>query len=469
MSEVEQRPSPRSRARADLIRIYAAAVAAVEPGRAVARAFEGASAVPTGVAKNAGDATDIAAMIAGVAGVRLLAVGKAAPGMAAEVERRLGDKLIEGLRIVPKAAATESPCRDAETASPAPAARVRIAYASHPLPDEASAAAGRAALEFAARTRPGELFLVALSGGASALMVAPADGVTLADKVAVTAALMRAGATIRELNIVRKHLSAVKGGGLLRAVDSNVRVLLLVLSDVPGNDLATIGSGPVTADPTTFGDAIAVLKRRGLWGRAPESVRDRLERGTAGEIHETLKSNDAALARVTSVIVGDNRAAVDAAAHAAARLGYAVERGRGLAGEADDAGRALAASLCAFTRERVCVVTGGEPVVTVRGPGRGGRAQQCALAMAAELARIGAGRRVMALFGGTDGIDGPTDAAGAIVMPDTIARAAEAGIDAAAALGRNDSYNVFKALGDLLVIGPTGTNVADVFAGLVNF
>jgi glycerate 2-kinase len=181
--------------------------------------------------------------------------------------------------------------------------------------------AARVALEVAAATQPGELLIVALSGGASAMMAAPASGVTLRDKIAVTSALMRAGAGIRELNVVRKHLSAIKGGGLLRVVNPEARAVAIILSDVPGNDLGTIGSGPLAADASTFAEAIGVMKRRRVWGKVPESTRDRLERGAAGEIAETVKPRDLLFGRVTNVIAGDNRLAVEAAATAATSLG----------------------------------------------------------------------------------------------------------------------------------------------------
>lgn len=444
----------RSRARADLMRIFAAAVAAVEPRRAVVRALR--AETPESAA--------IADVIARASAVRMLAVGKAALGMAAAIAEELGPRLGSGLIIAPIGAA--SPTMPNDAANPAP---VRTIHAAHPLPDASSAAAGRAALDFAATTRRDELFLLALSGGASALMAAPAAGVTLADKIAVTTALMRAGATIRELNAVRKHLSAVKGGGLLRALPEYARVAALIISDVAGDDLATIGSGPMAADPTTYADAIAVLKRRKLWGRAPESVRDYLERGAAGEMAETVKPGDARCARVINHIAAANRDALEGAANAAAALGYRVERARELAGEAGELGRALARRMAAIAEPRVCVVAGGEPVVTVRGAGRGGRAQQSALAMAIELAAAAPDRALLAMFAGTDGIDGPTDAAGAIVAPNTIARAAEARLDSAAALAGNDAYPFFRALGDLVITGPTGANAADIFVGLANY
>ncbi len=448
----------RSRARADLMRIYAGAVAAVEPRRVMARALNG----------DADTSENVPAIIERANGVRLLAVGKAAIGMAAAAEERLGDRIVEGLAIAPASLAS---------GADAAALRSRIIGAAHPLPDETSVAAARAALELAARARPRELVIVALSGGASALLAMPAGLVTLADKIAITTVLMRAGVTIRELNIVRKHLSAIKGGRLLTATAAEVEVLSLILSDVPGDPLsdasggvlATIGSGPTVPDPSTYSDAIGVLKRRRAWGRAPETVRDHLERGAAGEFSETVKAADLALGRVTNLIVGDNRMAVDAAAEEASALGYAVVQGPELGGEANEVGCAIARQASEIGTERVCLVAGGEPVVTVTGNGRGGRAQQCALAMAIELASVAAGRRVVALFAGTDGIDGPTDAAGAIATPETVARAAEAGLDPGAALVRNDAYEFFKGLGDLVIIGPTGTNVADIMVALVNY
>jgi glycerate 2-kinase len=256
---------------------------------------------------------------------------------------------------------------------------------------------------------------------------------------------------------------------MLRALAPGVRLLSLILSDVPGNDLGTIGSGPVAADATTYADAVAVLKRRGLWGRAPEAIRDHLERGAAGEFDETVKRGDPALDRAISVIIGDNATALRSASQTAASLGYQVEPLPDLSGEADDLGRTLAAKMAANSRDRVCIVAGGEPVVTIKGSGKGGRAQQCALSMALEMARINCDRRLVALCAGTDGVDGPTDAAGVIVTPATVARAQEAGADADSALRRNDAYNLFSRLGDLVITGPTGTNVSDIFIGLINF
>jgi glycerate 2-kinase len=449
--------SSRSRARANLLRIYAAAVSAVDPRRVMARALDG----------EADGGVQVREAIVEAAGIRLIAVGKAARGMADESVARLGDRIVGGVVIGPKAAEADG---DAALATDNYPAGVKILSGAHPLPDASSERAAHAALEVAAATQPGELLIVALSGGASAMMAAPAAGITLADKVAVTAALMRAGAGIRELNIVRKHLSAIKGGGLLTSVRPEVPLTAVILSDVPGNDLGTIGSGPLAADPSTFSDAIGVMKRRRVWGKVPEAARDRLERGAAGEIAETVKPYDPMLERVTNLIAGDNRIAVEAAERTATSLGYRVERWRDLEGEADEAGRALAEYLAALPSDAtIAVIAGGETAVTVKGSGRGGRSQQAALAAAIELARIAVDRRVMLMFAGTDGIDGPTDAAGAIVTPKTVARAAEAGFDAASILVNNNCYRLFKGLGDLVITGATGTNVADIMVALVNF
>ena len=442
-------PGSESRARAHLMRIYAAAISAVAPDRVVARALEGA--LP--------DAEPVPSLIDAAEANRLIAVGKAAFGMAREVQARLAKKLRDALVIMPHS--------QSQPGISLPG--MRIITSAHPLPDASSEAAGRAALDFVASTRHGELILIALSGGTSALMAVPAEGVKLADKSAITSGLLRSGASIRELNAVRKHLSAIKGGLLLRAAPPGVRLLSLILSDVPGNDLGTIGSGPVAADATTFADAVAVLKRRGLWGRAPEAIRAHLERGAAGEIRETVKRGDPELDRATNLVIADNATAIEAAADTAAGLGYQLERARDLAGEANDVGSAMATHLSSIERDRVCMIAGGEPVVTVRGAGKGGRAQQCALAMALELDRIEPDRRLVALFAGTDGIDGPTEAAGAIITATTVRRAKEADVDPSSALERNDAYNLFNRLGDLIITGPTGTNVGDIFVGLVNY
>ena len=469
-------------ARADLETIYRAAVAAVDPARLVGRAMDG----------GCHGAEDVPDLIAGAKRVFMLAVGKAAAPMAREIERRIGDKLADAIAVIPKVspATTEQILilKEAATAERAliprrrrsgpatthPAliesagSKMRVLASSHPVPDESSEAAADAACEMLHGAAADDLVIVALSGGASAMFTWPAEGIPLADKIAVNQAMLKAGASIRELNVVRKHLSAVKGGRLIRHC-GGARVLGLIISDVPGNDLATIGSGLTAGDWSSFGDAVAVMKRCNIWGRAPESIRGYLERAVAGEADATVKCNDPILERVTNVIIGDGNLALEGAARAAAALGYHPDRRIEMRGEANDVGLAIAKYLCEVTNERVCAMASGEPVVTVRGAGRGGRAQQCALAAAIELSEIGPGRRITALFAGTDGIDGPTDAAGAFASPGTVADGGRAGVSAATALIRNDSYNFFKAAGGLFVTGPTGTNVSDIFVALVNY
>jgi glycerate 2-kinase len=438
--------------RADLETIYRAAVAAVDPARLVGLAMDGLCPASEQVPE----------LIAGASRILLLAVGKAAAGMAHEIESRIGDRLSDGMAVITRDQ------RSACSAMLAAGSKIRVVASAHPVPDESSEAAAHLACEMLRGTTADDLVIVALSGGASAMFTRPAEGLTLEDKIAVNQALLKAGASIRELNIVRKHLSAVKGGRLLHHC-GGARVLGLILSDVPGNDLATIGSGLTAGDWSSFGDAVSVLKRRNVWGRAPEAVRSYLERAVAGEVGAMVKTGDPILERVTNVIIGDSNLALEAAERAAAGLGYHPQRWKALHGEANDAGRALAEYMCEITHERVCLVAGGEPVVTVRGIGKGGRAQQCALAMGIALSQIGRGHRIAALVAGTDGIDGPTDAAGAFASPDTVAEGERAGVSAATALTRNDSYNFFSASGGLFVTGPSGTNVSDVFFGLVNY
>ena len=424
--------------RGELERIYRAAVDAVDPAKLTSRALD--NGIP--------DASR----------VYVLAVGKASVAMASVLAQRLGDKL----------AAATMVALPGTHSSLASAPRNTLCESSHPLPSEKSEAAARTALGMLSAVRPDDLVIMALSGGASAMFALSAAGIPLSDKIALTQSLLRSGASIRELNTVRKHLSAIKGGQLLRAV-GGARVLSLILSDVPGDDLATIGSGLTAPDPTTYADAISVLKRRQLWGRAPETIRDHLERGNAGQVPETPKSDDPMFEKVTNMIIGGNQTALDAAEGAARDLGYAVNRSQELRGEANDLGRALATHMTAIAGDRICVIAGGEPVVTVRGSGKGGRAQQAALALAMELSRVAGNRRIAALFAGTDGIDGPTDAAGAFAFPDSVARAQAGGVDPETALSRNDTYNLFKSIGDLFVAGSTGTNVADIFIGLINY
>jgi len=378
----------------------------------------------------------------------LVAAGKAAWPMARAAADRLDDRVRAALVAGPRGEGG------------LPAAFVHVP-GGHPLPDAASVSAGERAVALAEQAAAtGDLLLVLLSGGSSAMLALPAADLTLDDKRRTTELLLGSGATIQEINAVRKHLSRLKGGGLGAAAG---RVVTLALSDVhdPEDDPATIGSGPTVADPTTFDEAVRVIRSRAL--AVPEAVAQHLERGAAGDLPETPKPGDARLAGCTFRVIGNRRTAMEAAAVAAKRLGYVVHVvDRATRGEARDAGRVFA-ELALATRPVAgasCVIASGEPTVTVRGDGHGGRNQEFALGAAAVLARPSELALVASI--GTDGIDGPTDAAGAIATSTTLVRAAALGLDLEAALRRNDAYPLLERLDDLVKWGATHTNVGDI-------
>ena len=332
--------------------------------------------------------------------------------------------------------------------------------ASHPSPNAASEQAGRRALARAEESRPGGTLLVLLSGGASSLLAVPAKGLSLLEKVETARALMNAGVAITDLNCVRKHVSAIKGGRLGAAA---ARVLTLAISDVHGpipDDPAVIGSGPTVADPTTFADALRVVRTARL-SSLPRRVVTHLERGE----DETPKPGDPRLSSSTFEVIGHRRTAMEGAAEEARRRGYRVEIVQtATSGEARDAGLAFAAAALRRAGDRpICVIGSGETTVHVRGDGRGGRNQEFALGAATVLDGRSAPGRVGALgSAGTDGIDGPTDAAGSVVDSTTLDRASRAGLGIGRALESNGAYDFFAPLGDLIVWGPTGTNVGDL-------
>jgi len=381
----------------------------------------------------------------------VLAAGKAAPAMARAAARALGPRIRAGLVV-------------GVTHADIPEGFESI-VGGHPLPTPDSEAAGRKALALAASVGADETFLVLISGGASALMAVPADGITLDDKRATTQLLLRAGADIHALNTVRKHLSAIKGGWLAAGVRGACRAL--AISDVVGDDPSVIASGPTVPDASSFRDALDVLERfGGAAGHSPAVVA-RLRRGASGAdggIHETPKRGDARLSRTSTAVIGSRRDAVAGAAAAAAALGYHVLRvDNAVVGEARTAAiahvRAMLAEAATAVRP-ACIVSSGETTVHVTGGGKGGRNQEFALAAAALLGEH-SGMSVLASVG-TDGIDGPTDAAGAIADSTTSARAAAAGLSPDQFLLDNDSCAFFGALGDLVITGPTGTNVGDL-------
>lgn len=336
----------------------------------------------------------------------------------------------------------------------------------HPLPDRGSLEAGREALRCAGDMSPSGCLVVLLSGGASALLAVPHEGVTLEEKIDTTRMLLAAGVPIHELNCVRKHLSAIKGGRLALAAIG--RVLTLAISDVVGpveDDPAVIGSGPTVSDETTFVEAAKIVGRPGIRDRVPRAVLDLLGRGRQGELSETLKTHGLPATDRMYRVIGSRRQAMTGAIAAARGLGYAVKWLESpVVGEARVAGAEhprLAAEAIRPLTEPSCVVSSGETTVTVTGRGRGGRNQELALAAACEMSRLG-GAAVLASVG-TDGVDGPTDAAGALVDSTTTARAQAMDLAPAADyLDENDAYTYFDRLGDLMRTGPTGTNVGDL-------
>jgi glycerate 2-kinase len=418
-----------ARAREAAGAIWRAAVRAGDPRRLVTAALEGR-----------------AAALAPAGRLIVLGCGKAGAAMAQAVEDALGERIAEGFVVV----------KDGYTA---PTRRIRLAEAGHPVPDARGQAAAERLLALATAAGAEDRILFLVSGGGSALTPAPAPPVTLAEKQAVTRLLLEAGATIDELNAVRKHLSRLKGGLLARAA-APARTLALILSDVIGDRLDVIASGPTAPDPTTFADALDVLDRRRVRDRAPASVPARLEAGARGEVPETPKPGDPIFALVDDVIVGNSTVVVQAAAEEARRLGWVPHvLDRPVEGEARVAAQDLVRRGEAL-EPGACLVAGGETTVTVRGRGRGGRCQEFALAAALAM---DAARPLVVLAAGTDGTDGPTDAAGAVVDAGTVARGRRAGLDARRSLEDNDSYTFLRASGDLLISGPTNTNLLDLY------
>jgi glycerate-2-kinase len=351
------------------------------------------------------------------------------------------------------------------------AGRVRdvlVARGAHPVPDAASVDAGRRALVLAHEARArGELLVVLLSGGASAMLAAPAGGLSLDDTIALTRVLLRSGLPIAAMNAVRKHVSAIKGGQLAAAAGPSITYAISDVHAPIEDDPAVIGSGPTVADPSTFLDALRAVRSCAASAErdpALERVLQHLQRGADGEVGETPKPGDPRLADARFVLAGSRRDAMDGAAVEAQQLGYIVQRIHPpTLGDAATAARAFvetSRAIVARVGHPACIIAAGETTVTLEGKtGVGGRNQEFALAAALALARSG---DVALASVGTDGIDGPTNAAGAIADATTIARAQARGLDASAALARHDSHPFFHALGDLLVTGPTGTNVGDL-------
>jgi hydroxypyruvate reductase len=456
-----------SRLRRDAETIWTHALAAVTPRRLLPAVL---AVEPGGVRLPDGDLWRLPAR----GEVPVLAAGKAAAEMAAALAGLLPRHGLRGRGVAPVDEATD-------------VAGVRVMPGGHPLPDERSVAATREILAWLdTGLAPGEGLIFLLSGGGSALLCLPADGLTLADKTATVKLLLAAGADIRELNCVRKHLSAVKGGRLAERLGARP-VLTLVLSDVVGDPPEVIASGPTVPDPTTYGDALDVLRRHGLLRRVPAGVRRHLEAGAAGSRPETPNPSADAAARVAGsatspvmrrlgsqrlMIVGNGRAACAAAREEAARLGYTpLYLSSRLEGDTRECARVhqtiIHEALASWTpgQPPLAAISGGETTVNVTGDGRGGRNQEFVLSLVRPLA--GWTRPVVAASVGTDGRDGPTDAAGAVADNLTLERAVRRKLNPDDFLARNDSYTFFAALDDLIRTGPTGTNVGDLRVVLI--
>lgn len=385
--------------------------------------------------------------------VVILGAGKATHRMCHYIEQLLGDKVIRGVIIVPHSVA------NVYTHS----SKVKVRGGGHPVPDKEGYEAAKELVEIAQSVGPKSLVLVLISGGGSALMPLPAEPVTLEDKIEVTRALLKSGATIDEINIVRKHLSMIKGGWLARHL-SKAKTISLILSDVVGDKLDIIASGPTSPDPSTYADAISILKKYGIWDSSPQNVKARLERGMNGEVPETPKPGDEAFLNVRNIIIGSCSDACTAAFSKLTKLGYnTIYLTHRLEGEARYVGQMLARLIldikCKKTKRPIALVLGGETTVTVTGKGVGGRNQELALSAAIELDGF---EGCACLSIGTDGLDGPTDAAGAITDYWTLDKGRKAGYDARAFLEDNDSYTFLKKASSLIFTGPTGTNVGDL-------
>lgn len=389
--------------------------------------------------------------------IYVIGAGKAVCSMAISVEEILGDRIAKGI-IVTKYGHKKN------------LSRIEVIEAGHPIPDENGAKGVKRIIELFKGIKRGDLIIILLSGGASSLLPAPNENISLNDKKIVTELLLKSGAAIDEINAVRKHISRIKGGQLASLIYPSEAVCL-ILSDVIGDRLDVIASGPTVPDNSTFKDAIDILKNYSIWNNTPRPVINYLLKGMKGDIAETPKAGNPAFKRISNIIIGNNKSAVASAEKKAKELGYhTMVLSTFIEGEAREIGKlfgAIAKEIDSFERplkRKACIIAGGETTVTVKGKGKGGRAQEFALSAALMIN----GLKDAAIVGvGTDGTDGPTDAAGAIADSTTVKRANEKGLDIKVYLENNDSYSLFKKLNDLIITGPTNTNVNDLYMAFV--
>ncbi|MGD2186461.1 MAG: glycerate kinase [Desulfobacterales bacterium] len=389
--------------------------------------------------------------------ILVVGAGKAAAPMARALEDLLGDRISDGVIVV-------------KDEHDLPLKSIKVREAGHPVPDKRGVRGTEEILSLVENAGEHHLIVCLISGGGSALLIAPVGDISLEDKQHATKLLLASGATIHEFNTIRKHLSRAKGGRLAQMAYP-ASVATLILSDVVGDDLDVIASGPTVPDSSTFQDAEQILKNYGIWDQVTSSVRHHIDKGSSGQIEDTPKSDNPAFQKCSQVLVGTNLQALEAAAKAAEKLGYQPLI---LSSKVEGEAREVAKFYTAIAKEILgsqnplktpaCVLCGGETTVTLQGDGRGGRNQEFALAAALAIAGLD---NIVVLSGGTDGTDGPTDAAGAIADGNTLARAREKNLDPKDFLQRNDSYSFFQQLDDLVITGPTRTNVMDLYLLLV--
>jgi glycerate 2-kinase len=433
--------------RADAARVWTAALRASDSNAAV----HGSVKRRGHLLRIAGRTLDLAQFRA----VWVLGAGKAAASMAQALEEILGKYLSGGIVVT-------------KYGHSLPLRKIEVVEAGHPLPDANGVAGGARMISFVgSRIHAGDLGLCPISGGGSALLVAPSEGITLADKLACTRLLLNSGATIREMNVIRKHLSRLKGGGLARLL-SRTTAISLIISDVVGDPLDTIASGPLVPDTSTFDQALEIIHRLRITSEVPQSVMQRLNDGAAGRVAETPKAGDPIFRRATNIIVAGNSGACSAAAREARRLGYhtlvLTTRLEGDTTEAAHLHMSIAEEIVFGgrpVRRPACLITGGETTVRVTGSGNGGRNQEFTAYCVPRLAHLPAPCVVASV--GTDGTDGPTDAAGALADNTTLARSLKFGAQfLQESLRNNNSHEYFMRLGDLIITGPTRTNVMDL-------
>lgn len=426
------------------VAIMRAALEAVDPAEAIRRQVR----VDNSILTVGGRVYDLA----NYRRIYVVGGGKAGASMALATEQLLGDRITAGSVNV-------------KYGYTLPTEVIQLCEAGHPLPDEEGVRGTEALIQLLRRATKGDLVICLISGGGSALMVAPAEGITLADMEALTQVMLACGATINEINTIRKHCSRIKGGQMARLAYP-ADLIALLLSDVVGNPLDVIASGPTVADTSSFSDAWGIVEKYGIESQLPSSIVERLRQGMEGVIEETPKAGDPALQRVHTQIIASNEIAAQAAVEEAKRLGFNAQL---LSTFVEGEAREVALVFGAIAREirhsgqpicpPACIVAGGETTVTLRSEGKGGRNQELALAAAIPIAGMS---DVMVIGLATDGTDGPTDAAGALVDGTTLARAEALGLSAQRYLADNDSYHFFESLGDLLLTGPTNTNVNDL-------